>query len=166
MKTYQDIKSKIAALEKEAETLLQRELSAVVAQLKKTIAQYNLTAADLGLTRGAAPARSKRGATAKAGKFTVGAAKYRDPASQKTWTGRGKPPNWIRGVADRNAFLIDAPTAAPAPEAAKPARKTAKPVKAAKTVKAVKATKAPKAKAKRGRAGNAALQIEGGVAAQ
>ena len=32
-------------------------------------------------------------------------AKYRDPASGATWTGRGKPPGWIRGK-DREGFLI------------------------------------------------------------
>jgi DNA-binding protein H-NS len=32
--------------------------------------------------------------------------KYRDPKTQKTWTGRGKPPAWIAGVADREPFLI------------------------------------------------------------
>lgn len=34
-------------------------------------------------------------------------AKYRDPATGKEWTGRGKPPNWIKDAPDRDAFLID-----------------------------------------------------------
>jgi DNA-binding protein H-NS len=32
-------------------------------------------------------------------------AKYRDPATGATWTGRGKEPAWIRGL-DKKAFLI------------------------------------------------------------
>ncbi|WP_334002168.1 H-NS histone family protein [Burkholderia gladioli] len=32
-------------------------------------------------------------------------AKYRDPASGKTWSGRGKAPAWIAGK-DRSAFEI------------------------------------------------------------
>ena len=32
-------------------------------------------------------------------------AKYQDPESGKTWTGRGKPPNWILGK-DRTLFEI------------------------------------------------------------
>nr|WP_291585911.1 H-NS family nucleoid-associated regulatory protein [Comamonas sp. UBA7528] len=32
-------------------------------------------------------------------------AKYHDPATGATWTGRGKEPVWIRGQ-DRDAFLI------------------------------------------------------------
>src|SRR4029453_6995236 len=38
---------------------------------------------------------------------TVGVAKYRDPETGKTWTGRGKPPNWIAAAKDRTPFLID-----------------------------------------------------------
>jgi DNA-binding protein H-NS len=34
------------------------------------------------------------------------AAKYRDPASGQTWTGRGKPPKWISEAADRTVFEI------------------------------------------------------------
>jgi DNA-binding protein H-NS len=33
------------------------------------------------------------------------AAKYRDPATGQTWTGRGKAPKWIEGQ-DRTPFVI------------------------------------------------------------
>lgn len=33
-------------------------------------------------------------------------AKYRDPKSGVTWTGRGRAPAWIAAAADRSAFLI------------------------------------------------------------
>ena len=33
------------------------------------------------------------------------AAKYRDPVTGQTWTGRGKAPKWIDGK-DRNQFVI------------------------------------------------------------
>ncbi|WP_425428790.1 H-NS family nucleoid-associated regulatory protein [Caballeronia novacaledonica] len=33
-------------------------------------------------------------------------AKYRDPVSGLTWSGRGRTPGWIAGK-DRNEFLID-----------------------------------------------------------
>lgn len=36
------------------------------------------------------------------------APKYRDPSTGNTWTGRGKPPVWIRDK-DRAAFQIIAP---------------------------------------------------------
>jgi hypothetical protein len=36
----------------------------------------------------------------------LGFRRYRDPQTGKTWTGRGKPPNWIAAAKDRQAFLI------------------------------------------------------------
>lgn len=37
---------------------------------------------------------------------TSAPAKYRDPSTGATWTGRGKPPNWIKDQ-DRDDFLIE-----------------------------------------------------------
>ncbi|WP_244817388.1 H-NS family nucleoid-associated regulatory protein [Caballeronia sp. Lep1P3] len=34
-------------------------------------------------------------------------AKYRDPDSGATWSGRGKAPGWLASAKDRTAFLID-----------------------------------------------------------
>jgi len=46
---------------------------------------------------------------------TSAPAKYRDPATGATWTGRGKPPNWIKDQ-DREDFLIESkPEAAQGP---------------------------------------------------
>lgn len=39
---------------------------------------------------------------------TKAPAKYRDPVSGSEWSGRGKPPNWIKDEPDRSKFLIDA----------------------------------------------------------
>ena len=50
-----------------------------------------------GSTRGKAKAKAAS---------TVGVAKYRDAATGKTWTGRGKPPLWIVGAANRDDYLI------------------------------------------------------------
>ncbi|CAG9207655.1 HNS domain-containing protein [Paraburkholderia tropica] len=33
-------------------------------------------------------------------------AKYRHPTTGAEWSGRGKPPNWIKDVPDRSIFLI------------------------------------------------------------
>ncbi|MFX1765885.1 H-NS histone family protein [Paraburkholderia sp. A1RI-2L] len=33
--------------------------------------------------------------------------KYRDPATGAEWSGRGKPPNWIKDEPDRTKFLIN-----------------------------------------------------------
>jgi DNA-binding protein H-NS len=38
-------------------------------------------------------------------------AKYLDPKTGATWSGRGRAPTWIAGAKDRSKFLIDAPDA-------------------------------------------------------
>ena len=107
MKTYQAVRAEIAKLEKQAEELRRQELRTIIAQVRQVIADYGLTAADLGLAGGRARAwRARRRAGPAA---AAGVAKYRDPKSGQTWTGHGRPPAWIVGAKDRDAFLIDAP---------------------------------------------------------
>lgn len=170
MKSYKALRAQIAKLEQQAEAMRQTQVKAVVAQLKKTIAEYGLTAEELGLVPGGRGGRraAKPAATRRAGS---GVAKYRDPKTGQTWTGRGRPPAWIAGAKDRDAFLI---TAAPATESAAEsvapaAPRRAKAAKAAKTAKGPKRAaprKAAAKKARRTRAANKtpAVQIEGGVA--
>lgn len=108
MKTYADIKSEIARLEKQAEALRKSEVAEVIAKIKQAIKAYGLTAGDLGLGRGAAKtARTTPAKSATKASTTKGVPKYRDPKSGKTWTGRGKPPAWIAGVKNRNPYLIE-----------------------------------------------------------
>jgi DNA-binding protein H-NS len=61
--------------------------------------EHGLTVADLSQTRTAGKAGKTSGKKV--------AAKYRDPETGKTWTGRGVAPKWIAGK-DREAFLITA----------------------------------------------------------
>ncbi|RKE25259.1 DNA-binding protein H-NS [Paraburkholderia sp. BL23I1N1] len=78
-------------------------------------------------------------------------AKYRDPKSGATWSGRGPAPAWLAGAKDRRRFLIDgASTAADAkPAVTKAVGKKAPTVKKTAAKKAVSAkTPAKKAAAK------------------
>ena len=135
------IRKQIVALEKRASELMRAENKKVIDRIKALIAKHQLTAEDLGLggssgraaSSADAPARKTRGgqrsAAAKKGGIKVGVPMYRDPKSGKTWTGRGKPPNWIVKAKDRTPFLIgNAGTAgeeAPSKAAAKAATKAA-----------------------------------------
>jgi DNA-binding protein H-NS len=62
------------------------------------ISSYGITAKDLGLDK---ILKVKSGP--KVGQKVV--AKYRDPLSGATWSGRGKTPRWING-ADRSQYAI------------------------------------------------------------
>jgi DNA-binding protein H-NS len=162
MTTLASIRKQIADLEKKAQQLIKAEAAQAIAKVKELIERYGLTPEDLGwgagkrgkkATRGAATRNAK--STSKAGS-SAGVPMYQDPASGKTWTGRGKPPAWIAGASDRSAFLMSAQpaaadTPAKAPKAAKAARKKARAAtakaspEAAKPAKAAQPAKGPKA---------------------
>jgi DNA-binding protein H-NS len=171
MKSYSAIKAEIAKLEKQAEAARKTEIAGVVGKIKTAIAAYGLTATDLGFGAGqtkmaASVRRTKTRAKAPA---TTGVAKYRDPKTQKTWTGRGKPPAWIAGVKDRDAYLISTTPANATPT--QPAEKPAKKPRAGAAAKGSKPTSAKK-KARGARKSGpapiktAAVQIESGAASE
>ena len=143
MTTYANLRAQIQKLEAQAQEARDKEVAEVIARIKSDIEAYGLTAADIGL-------RGGRGATAakKTGRRGAGVPKYRDPETGKTWTGQGKPPNWIAGK-DREAFLIEGASAAESPA---PRRSMSTAVK--KAVASRKGATKPAAKAARGTRGS------------
>lgn len=97
--SLKDLLQQREALEKAIADARQNEISAAVAKVRELIAEYGLTAQDVF------PGRTGRAAGTKSASKV--AAKYRDPATGQTWTGRGKAPKWIDGK-DRAQFLIAA----------------------------------------------------------
>ncbi|MGF6769749.1 DNA-binding protein H-NS [Paraburkholderia sp. GAS199] len=99
MSQYADLKAQIAKLQAQAEEARRTEVDNVVADIRQKIAEYGLTAQDLGFAVAA-----KRGRPPKKAPLP---AKYQDPKSGNTWSGRGKPPKWIVGK-NRERYLIGA----------------------------------------------------------
>ncbi len=95
MSNYKDLLKQREALEQQIKAARDRELSDAIHQAKSIIEEFGLTADDLF---GGKPRRS-----AAAG--TKVAAKFKDPLTGQTWTGRGKPPRWIANE-DREKFKI------------------------------------------------------------
>ena len=173
MKTYSDIKAEITKLEKQAEALRKSEVAGVVARIKAAITAYSLTAADLGLGGSAKAARPSKAKSAKKTATTIGVAKYHDPKTGKTWTGRGKPPAWIAGVKNRAAYLIDGQAVdtageAPPKHSANGTRKTAVATQAAGKKKSAPTKKGTRVsrKAQPAPVTTPAVQIESGVASE
>jgi hypothetical protein len=118
------------------------------------------------------PTRNSREAK-KASKTnaSTGVPKYRDPKTGKTWTGRGKPPTWIAGAKNRDAYLIGTPAAEAGATSLKGSTSTAR--KAKVTAKASGKKKSEPTK-KGGVSRNTqpalvttpAVQIESGVASE
>lgn len=95
--SYKDLLAQREALEKAIEQARQNEISGALTKVRELVAEFGLTVQDVF------PGRAgKSSAKAAGGKV---AAKFRDPATGQTWTGRGKAPKWIDGK-DRAAFLI------------------------------------------------------------
>jgi DNA-binding protein H-NS len=85
MASYQEILSQIESLKHQAEEARKQELSSAIAEIKRIMAQFGISPADLGFGGRAGKAK---------GKGSSVAAKYRDPVSGKTWSGRGRRPAW------------------------------------------------------------------------
>lgn len=133
MATLEKLKTQIAKLQAQADTLIKTQSSAVIGKIRDLMDKHGLTVADIdahavGKKRGRKPG-------SKAASSTTTLAKYRDPKTGATWTGHGRAPAWIASAKDRTKFLVDgsATQAAAVPKKA-PAKKTvAKKVVANKT---------------------------------
>ena len=95
---YEELQAKIADLQAQAAKVKEEEKEQAIRMARTMISAYGITAKDLGLDN--AP-KTKTGP--KPGNKV--AAKYRDPQSGATWSGRGKTPRWING-ADRSQYAI------------------------------------------------------------
>ena len=95
--SYKELLQQREALELAISQARQNEISAAVAKVRELVAEFGLTVQDVF------PGRASKGGASKA--VSKVAAKYRDPATGQTWTGRGKAPKWIEGR-DRTPFII------------------------------------------------------------
>lgn len=89
---YLELLAQQAALEEQIARAREAEVGAVMEQIRQLVAEYGLEN-EVTFTR------------ARAQKRAAVAAKYRDPETGNTWSGRGKPPSWIKGK-DKEKFLI------------------------------------------------------------
>ncbi|WP_322093965.1 H-NS histone family protein [Paraburkholderia bannensis] len=99
MATYKELKQQLAVLKDQAALAMAAESAEVLAEIKAKVDEFDFTAADIF---GRQPEQRKRGAPA--GRTVP--AKYQDPRTGATWTGRGRAPRWIADVKNRDRFLI------------------------------------------------------------
>lgn len=95
MTTIQDLNAQkaqltqqLAAIEQQLAAVQSEQRQDAIAKVKALMAENGLTAADLG---GVSAARADKPAKVP----SKVAAKYRDPASGSTWSGRGLKPRWL-----------------------------------------------------------------------
>jgi DNA-binding protein H-NS len=96
--SIQDLLAQKAALERQIAEAQRSARADAIAKVKALMAEYGLTAADLA---GRSPAAPKAEGVKKV------AAKYRDPATGQTWTGRGLKPKWLTAALSTGKQLSD-----------------------------------------------------------
>lgn len=97
MATYKQLTAQLEKLHKEVALARDKEVADAIAQIKERIAEYGITAEELGFSTKRASAAPKQALPAK----------YRNPKTGETWSGRGRAPGWLAGK-NRDRFLIDA----------------------------------------------------------
>ena len=93
MATYKELRAQIDELRRQANEARLAEQAVVLDQIRTLIIEHKLLPSDLGLGM-----PSKR-------RTTSVAAKYRDPSTGATWSGRGRTPKWIQGD-DRTKYEV------------------------------------------------------------
>jgi DNA-binding protein H-NS len=94
MATYKQLNAQLEKLQVEIVSAREREIEAAIAGIKEKIAEYGITAEELGFS-------SKRAGRREAALPP----KYRNPKTGQTWSGRGRVPAWIGKHRER--FLIE-----------------------------------------------------------
>jgi DNA-binding protein H-NS len=110
--SIESLNKKIAALELQKKKLLTVEKPGI-AQVRKLVVKFKLSAADLKAVFGKKTKNQAKGQKKSRRKSSLAgkkvAAKYRD-ASGNSWTGRGRVPKWIQEAEKaghkRDEFLI------------------------------------------------------------
>lgn len=95
MTTYQELLAQRKALDEQIKEARAVELKSAVSEIQRIVAEFGLSPTDVFPNT-----RTRR--------FTKGKMvepKYRNSATGATWTGRGKPPAWIKDK-DRTQFAI------------------------------------------------------------
>ncbi|MGE4369350.1 MAG: H-NS family nucleoid-associated regulatory protein [Burkholderiaceae bacterium] len=112
----QKIEKEIQKLHKQAEALQRKRRGPAIENIVKTMREYDITPEEIAVafqqkpSRRAPTARKVAAPAKKAAKKIVVPAKYRDPQTGATWTGRGKAPRWLADAeangTSRDSFLI------------------------------------------------------------
>ncbi|MBV7542038.1 H-NS family nucleoid-associated regulatory protein [Acidovorax sp. sic0104] len=94
--SLKDLVAQREALDSQIALLRKEETSGAIAKARELVAAFELTQEQVFPT----------GRKVSSAKGKTVAPKYRHPETGQTWTGRGKPPTWIRAEADRSKFAI------------------------------------------------------------
>ena len=88
-------------------TSAEKEIRAILKKYSITVNDIDLGALKLGTRAGRRPNSNKGGGRKKDQRASV-AAKFKNPNSADTWTGRGRAPKWVADLCDSEGMTVDA----------------------------------------------------------
>lgn len=94
------IEAQIAKLKERQQKIIENNKKSAVRQIQELMARAGLTFEDLGVKE----AVKLSGTSRKKGKPALPL--YRDPVSGKTWSGRGRQPEWVQKAENLDAIRI------------------------------------------------------------
>ena len=98
MSSLQDLLAQKAEIDRQILDARRQERNEAISRVRALMAEHGLTASDL-VAKSTGPRASTSGRKV--------AAKYRDPSSGQTWTGRGLKPKWLSSALDSGKQLTD-----------------------------------------------------------
>ena len=98
MANLQELLAQKAEIDRQISDARRQERSDAVSKVRALMAEHGLTAADL-VAKTSSPRASTSGRKV--------AAKYRDPVTGQTWTGRGLKPKWLSAALEAGKELND-----------------------------------------------------------
>ncbi len=104
MATLQEMVAQKEHLERQIESTRKSEREAAIAQVRNLMNDYGLSMSDLGPKPGGGRLAVQKGGTTKGSKVP---AKYRDPSTGDTWSGRGLQPKWLKAALQGGKKLDD-----------------------------------------------------------
>lgn len=103
MATIDELIKQRAEIERQIQQLKDSSRNEAIATIRQLMADNNLTAEDISSARSV----SKKTTGGSATKGSSVAPKYQDPATGKTWTGRGLKPKWVQEALQNGKSLED-----------------------------------------------------------
>jgi DNA-binding protein H-NS len=107
------LEKEIERLQKQAAALEQKQRQPIISEIARTMRQYDITPEEIATafeTKRRGPGKRASKVTAAPATRAPVPAKYRNPETDATWSGRGKPPRWITEAEaagkSRDDFLI------------------------------------------------------------
>jgi len=99
-------------VETQAELTRRKNIDAATVEIRSILKKYKIDFQDIDLniitkTGGKSSTKKRAKVTKSRDQRSKVRAKYKDPNSAATWTGRGRTPSWVQGICQNEAIDID-----------------------------------------------------------